>query len=151
MAAHTSNPILVSDRSSSAPESVAQNPSKGQLWTGRVLSGIAVAFFTNDALGKLLRLDVAVEGAGDLGYPASAMLPIGILALVGTILYVIPRTAVLGAIFLTGFLGGAIASQVRVEAPLFSHILFPTYMAALIWGGLLLRKPGVRGLLMGGK
>ncbi|MEO8622467.1 MAG: DoxX family protein [bacterium] len=117
---------------------------KTQLWTGRILSGLAIAFLVFDAGVKLLQLPVAVQGTLALGYPASSTLGIGILELACLILYIIPRTAPLGAIMLTGYLGGAVASNVRLGNPLFSHILFPTYVAALVWGGLYLRDARLR-------
>ncbi len=124
-----------------------QPVSKAQLWTGRILSGVAALFLFVDGLAKVLMLAPVREGSVQLGYPVSTMFPIGVLALVGTALYVFRRTSVLGAIFLTGFLGGAIATHVRMENPLFSHVLFPTYLAAMLWGGLLLRNPRLRAFL----
>jgi DoxX-like family len=97
---------------------------------------------------KLVKPAPVVAGTLELGYPESAVLTIGVLVLVGTLLYVIPRTSVLGAIYLTGFLGGAIATHVRVGNPLFTHVLFPTYVAALLWGGLVLRNPRLRAFLL---
>ncbi|HET7274513.1 MAG TPA: DoxX family protein [Longimicrobiaceae bacterium] len=121
--------------------------SKTWLWTGRVLSGLAILFLLFDSLGKLMRVDPAIQGSVDLGYPASAVLGIGVTLLICTILYAIPRTAVLGAILLTGYLGGAVATHVRVENPLFSHILFPCYVGLFVWGGLYLRDRRVRALI----
>lgn len=118
-----------------------------EIWTGRILSGLAVLFLAFDATMKLLRLAPAVEGTGQLGYPVSVIMPIGLIQVVCLIVYLMPRTAVLGAILWTGYLGGAIATHVRVESPLFSHILFPIYIAALLWGGLWLRDSRVRALL----
>lgn len=118
-----------------------------QIWTGRVLSSLAVLFLLFDAAGKLLRPQAVVDGTTQLGYPASVILPLGIIQLVCLILYVIPRTSVLGALLWTGYLGGAIATHVRLGNPLFSHILFPTYIAALLWLGLWLRETRVRALL----
>ena len=114
-------------------------PSKKAMWIGRILSGLAVAFLTVDAVMKLFMPPVAVEANAQLGYPGSAMLPIAILELVCLVIYLIPRTAIIGAILWTGYLGGAIAVHVRVGNPLFSHTLFPTYVAALLWAGLWLR------------
>ena len=128
-----------------------ETPSKARLWTGRILSGIAVLFMTMDGMVKVLRLEAALQGTTELGYPESAVVPIGILALIGVVLYAIPRTSVLGAIWLTGFLGGAIATHVRVGNPLFTHTIFPTYVAAVIWGGLVLRKPRVLDVLLRGE
>lgn len=134
--------------------SVTENPhpirsqfSTKELWAGRVLSGLAVLFLAFDATIKLLQLGPAVEGTTQLGYPASVIVPIGLIQIGCLILYLIPRTSVLGAILWTGYLGGAIATHVRVGSPLFSHTLFPIYVAALLWGGLWLRDQRVRALL----
>ena len=118
-----------------------------KLWAGRVLSGLAVLFLAFDASMKLLQLAPAMEGTTQLGYPASTVLPIGVLQAALLVVYLLPRTAVPGAILWTGYLGGAIATHVRVENPWFTHILFPIYVAALLWGGLWLR--GYRRLLGG--
>lgn len=115
-------------------------------WTGRILSGIAVLFLLFDAIGKLARPIQVIEGTTQLGWPASVILPLGILQVVLLALYLIPRTAPLGAVLWTGYLGGAIATHVRIGNPLFSHILFPVYVAALLWVGLWLRDRRVRAL-----
>lgn len=114
---------------------------------GLIVSGIAVLFLTWDVWMKLVLIPQAVDGTVSLGYPAAVIRPIGIAELACLVLYVVPRTAPLGAILFTGYLGGAIATHVRLENPLFSHILFPTYVAALLWGGLWLRDARVRALL----
>lgn len=121
--------------------------SKPALWTGRTLSTLAALFLLLDGVMKLLKPAPVVEGTIMLGYPESAITGIGVTLIICTILYVVPPTAILGAILLTGYLGGAIATHVRVESPLFTHILAPTYFAALVWGGLYLRDPGLRQLL----
>jgi hypothetical protein len=121
--------------------------SRKSLWAGRIMGGLAVAFLAMDAAMKLLRLPVAVEGTTQLGYPAGVVFPLGILQLVCLALYLWPRTAVLGAVLWTGYLGGAIATHVRIGNPLFSHVLFPVYVAALLWGSLWLRNPRVRAVL----
>lgn len=121
--------------------------SKKGVWAGRILSGLAVAFLVFDSGMKLMRLPQALEGHAQLGYPESAVRGIGVTLLACVVAYAIPRTAVLGAILLTGYLGGAVATHVRVGNPLFSHVLFPLYVAAMIWGGLFLREPRLRGLL----
>ena len=118
-----------------------------QVWTGRTLSTLAVLFLIFDAALKVMKLPVAVEGTVQLGYPEGAVVGIGIVELVCVAIYVIPRTSILGAILLTGYLGGAIATHVRVGNPLFTHMLFPIYVAALIWGGLLLREDRLRTLI----
>jgi hypothetical protein len=117
------------------------------LWTGRVLSTLAVLFLLFDAVGKLLRPVQVIDGTAQLGWPVSVILPLGIIQLVCLILYIVPRTSVFGAILWTGYLGGAVATHVRIGNPLFSHILFPTYIAALLWLGLWLRDRRLRALL----
>ena len=112
--------------------------STASLWTGRVIGGVAVLFLAVDSVVKVLKLAPAVEGTTQLGYPDSVVVPLGILQLVCLIVYLIPRTSILGAILLTGYLGGAIATHVRVDSPLFTHVLFPVYVAVLLWGGLFL-------------
>ena len=116
-------------------------------WGGRILTSIAVLFLTVDALAKIARAKVATEGTVQLGFPADSVVPIGLILLVCVICYVIPRIAPLGAILLTGYLGGAIAANVRLEKPLFTYELFPIYVAAFIWGGLYLRDARVRALV----
>ena len=113
--------------------------SKKRIWTGRVLSGIAAAFLLVDGAVKLTRLPGVMEANAQLGYQAGTVAGIGILELACLAVYLLRSTSVLGALRLTGYLGGAIASQLRADNPLFSHVLFPTYVAALIWGGLYLR------------
>lgn len=132
-------------RARTAPASAV--PSRTRLWTGRALSGLALLFMAFDSVVKLIQIAPAVEGTVELGYPASSLLTIGIIEITCVIAYAIPRISVLGAVLLTGYLGGAIATHVRVENPLFSHTLFPIYVAILIWGGLYLRDARVRALL----
>jgi len=98
-----------------------------QLWAGRILSGIAVAFLLFDALGKLIKVQPVIEGTAQLGYPESSIIPIGVLLLIGVVLYVIPRTSALGAIYLAGYLGGAVATHVRVGSPLATHAERPRH------------------------
>jgi hypothetical protein len=121
--------------------------SKGRLWTGVVMSTLSALFLFMDGVGKLVKPAPIVEGTVKLGYPESVLLGLGIVLLACTILYVIPRTAVLGAILLTGYLGGAIATHVRVGNPMFTHALFPVYVAVLVWGGLYLRESRLRTLI----
>ncbi len=124
--------------------------SVGQLWAGRVLSGIAVVFLFVDAMGKLFKVTPVVEGTVKLGYPEGVVFPLGVLLLAGVVLYAIPKTSALGAIYLTAFLGGAVATHIRVGSPLATHVLFGVYVAAFVWGGLALRNPRLLALLTGG-
>lgn len=117
------------------------------LWAGRLMTGLAVLFLLFDGATKLVKPGFVVEATTKLGYPESTIVAIGIVLLVATALHLIPSTAMLGAILLTGYLGGAVASHVRVDNPLFTHTLFPVYVALLIWGGLYLRDPALRNLL----
>jgi hypothetical protein len=114
---------------------------------GRILSGLAVLFLLFDTVIKLITIDPVIESFTQLGYPTSLAVAIGTIELICLVLYVIPRTSVLGAILLTGYLGGAIATHVRVESPLFTHVLFPVYVAALIWGGIFVREGRLRELV----
>lgn len=123
--------------------------SAAQMWTGRILSGIAVAFLVFDAVGKLMRVQPVVEGTVKLGYRADSVVTVGLLLLAGVVLYVVPRTSVLGAIYLAAYLGGAVATHYRVGSPLLSHVLFPVYVALLLWAGLALRTPRLAALLTG--
>jgi hypothetical protein len=118
-----------------------------KVWTGRIVSGLAVLFLLMDSVVKLLKLGPAVQGTLELGYPVGVIVPLGVVLLACVILYAAPRTAVVGAVLLTGYLGGAIATHVRVGHPLLTHTLFPIYVAVFIWGGLYLRDRRVRGLL----
>ena len=119
----------------------------GARWAGRVISGLATLFLLLDGVAKLFKPAVVVEGTIALGYPESSIIPLGIVLIASTLLYAFPRTGTLGAILLTGYLGGAVATHVRVGDPLFTHSLFPVYLGALIWLGLLLREPALRALL----
>jgi hypothetical protein len=121
--------------------------STSTLWTGRVLSGLGVLFLAFDASLKVFALQAAIDGTVELGYQASVIRPLGVLQVALLVLYLVPRTSVLGAILWTGYLGGAIATHVRLENPLFTHILFPIYIAAFLWAGLWLRDRRVRALL----
>jgi hypothetical protein len=121
--------------------------SRKTLWTGRVMSGAAALFLLFDATVKVLELPLAMEANMQLGYPASVVFGLGLLQLACLVVYLVPRTSVLGAVLWTGYLGGAIATHVRVGNPLFSHTLFPIYVAMLLWGGLWLRDERLRSVL----
>jgi DoxX-like family len=118
--------------------------SKKKLWAGRIISGLIVVFCLFDAAIKIIKLPPALEGTMRLGYPAATVVPIGLVLLACVALYAIPRTSMLGAIMLTGYLGGAVASNVRVSNPLFGYTLFPVYIGVLVWLGLYLRNQRLR-------
>ena len=120
---------------------------KSTLVAGYVLTALVALFLTFDTVLKVFAMAPAMEATTALGYPAAAVVPIGLVELVCLVLFLVPRTDILGAILLTGHLGGAIATHVRVGSPLLSHTLFPIYVAALIWGGLYLREARLRELL----
>jgi hypothetical protein len=121
--------------------------SKKMLWTGRIVSWVIAALLLLDAVMKVLQVPQVMEGTVKVGYPAGTVRPIGIILLLCLICYVIPRTSVLGAILLTGYLGGAVATNVRISTPLFSYTLIPMYVGVLVWGGLFLQDEGVRALI----
>ena len=127
-------------------ETRAVSSSKKMLWTGRILSALAALFLLLDCVAKLFKPAPVVETTVQLGYPESVILGLGIVLTACTILYLIPRTSVLGAILLTGYLGGAVATHVRVGGPLFS-VIFPIIFGVLIWGGLFLREDRLRTLI----
>lgn len=118
-------------------------PSKAMLWTGRIISGLAVLFLLFDGVMKLIKPDSVVDATVRLGYPETTILGMGLALLISTILYVIPRTSILGAILLTGYLGGATATHVRVGEPFY----FPVIFGVLIWAGLYLRDSQLRTLI----
>lgn len=119
------------------------------VWTGRVLSGLFILFMLGASIAPKLFLanDVAAPTMVELGWPPKYLLFIAFIEIVGTVLYAIPRTSILGAIWMTGLLGGAIATQIRVENPLFTHILFGAYLGLFMWGGLWLRDASLRALI----
>ena len=119
-------------------------PPLARRWTGRSLSTMAVLFLLFDAVIKFFRIPAVSEAFGQLGYPMTLAVTIGIIEVVCLVLYIWPRTSLLGALLWTGYLGGAIATHVRVGNPLFSDVLFPIYVAAFLWGGLYLRNEDLR-------
>ena len=118
-------------------------------WTGFAMSAVVVLFLFMDAGMKLAAVQPVLEAGQQIGFPGAAMArKLGALLLICTLLYVWPRTSLLGAILVTGFLGGAVATHVRLGNPLLSHVLFGVYVGVLMWGGLLLREPRLRELLL---
>ena len=116
-------------------------------WAGYIASALPVLFLLMDAIGKLIKPVPVIEATVELGYRESVIIPLGILLLVCTVIYMIPRTSILGAILLTGYLGGTVATHVRMGNPLFSHTLFGVYLGILLWLGLYLRDARLRDLL----
>src|SRR5215472_9233036 len=132
-----------------ANESIAESRreiSNARIWAGRIMSGLAALFLLWDGVMKLLKPAVVVKATRDLGYPESDIVGIGVVLLACTLFYVIPRTSILGAILLTGYFGGAIASQFRAEASLF-NVVFAFGFGCLVWSGLWLRDIRVRAFL----
>jgi DoxX-like family len=112
----------------------------GRIWTGRIIAGLVTLFLLFDAAMKFVRPAPVLQAFARTGWPPELSVPLGVILLLSTVLYIIPRTAVLGGLLLTGYLGGAVAANVRLENPLFSHTLFPVYFGVLIWASLLLRN-----------
>ncbi len=108
------------------------------------MSGLVILFMVFDGVFKFFKSQEAIDGTLQLGYAEHHIVPLGIIALIATILYAVPTTSVLGAVLLTGYYGGAIATHFRLDNPLFSHTLFPVYLALLMWGGAWLRNPQLR-------
>ena len=119
-------------------------PSKSRLWTGRILSILAILFLLFDGIMKLIRPLPVTQAMAQLGFPQHLSVPIGVILLLCTALYTIPSTSVLGAVLLTGYLGGAVVSQLRIGASLFGSTLFPIYFAVLMWAGIYLQEPRLR-------
>jgi hypothetical protein len=126
--------------------STASAATTSRLWAGRILSALPALFLLVDGGMKLFKPPVVVQSTLELGYPESAIVGIGVVLLIATILYVIPHTAALGAILLTGYLGGAVATHVRVSGPVF-NIVFPVIFGCMLWGGLWLRDNNLRRLI----
>jgi DoxX-like family len=121
--------------------------SNTMLSVGWILSGLTILFMLFDGVSKLAMEHHVVEATAQIGYPLDVIRPLGIILLVCTILYAIPRTAIFGAVLLTGYLGGAVASKVRMQDPVFGSILFGVYFGILAWGGLYLRDERLRALI----
>src|SRR4051812_13859029 len=131
-----------------APPTTQARAAKRDQWTGRALSALAIVFLAMDAGGKLFAPEMMIAHSPPIGLPADAALyrELGVILAIATLLYAVPRTAFLGAVLLTGYLGGAIAMHVRVGSPWFSHTLFGAYLGMFVWAGLWLRDPRLRAL-----
>ncbi len=121
----------------------------GAIWTGRVISGLVVLFLLFDSITKLMKVDAVVKASEQIGFPVNLISVIGIILLVCVVVYVYPPTSRLGAILLTGYLGGAVEANLSAGTPLFSNVLFPVYFGILVWAGLYLRDRRVGELLLG--
>lgn len=125
----------------------ASSTSGKSIWAGRIITGLIAAFLVFDAVIHLLKPAPVVEAFAKLGFPIRFAVPLGIIELVCVLMYVIPRTSILGAMFLTGYLGGAIAIQLPTGNSFFGEILFPVYIAVFLWGGIYLRDEKLRALV----
>ena len=121
----------------------------GSMWTGRILTGLVIAFLIMDGSMKLVPAQVVIDTTRDLGWPTDAgtLRTLGAILLASTLLYAVPRTSMIGAILLTGYFGGAVATHMRIGSPAFTHTLFGVYLGVLMWLGLYLRNPTLRSLL----
>jgi hypothetical protein len=126
---------------------IAVSTSTKARWSGWIIGGLPSLFLLVDATFKFIRPAPVLEATAKIGYPESSLVPIGVALLASTLLYLSPPTAVLGAILLTGYLGGAVATHARVSDPLFSHVLFPVYFGIMLWLGLYLRDRRLRELV----
>lgn len=125
----------------------ALSSSKAALWAGRILTGLVLLFLAMDITIKFMRVPEVAIAMTQLGWPVTSAVPLAVLLLVCGVLYAIPKTSVLGAVLLTGYLGGAIATHVRINDPLFTHTLFGVYVGVLMWLGLWLRDENLRALM----
>ena len=139
--------MIASERLAVPVDGAAQQSTRTAAKAGRVCTGLAALFLAFDTALKVLKLQPAVEGTIALGYPVDSVLWIGLIELVCLVLYLVPRTSVLGGLLLTGYLGGAVATHVRISNPLLTHTLFPIYVALVLWGGLYLREQRLRALV----
>ena len=139
--------MIASERITVPVDGAAPRSARTPANVGRVCTGLVALFLAFDTGLKVLKLGPAVEGTIALGYPADSVQVIGVIELVCLVLYLVPRTSVLGGLLLTGYLGGAIATHVRLSNPLFTHTLFPLYVAIVLWGGLYLREKRLRALV----
>jgi len=139
--------LLASTRLAAVPAASPTAAPARARWAGRALTGVAVLFLTFDMTIKLVGAREAVDGTVQLGWAPHHLPILGVIQLACLVVYLVPRTAPLGAVLWTGYLGGAIATHLRLDNPLLTHVLFPVYVAALVWGGLYLRDPRVRALL----
>ena len=141
MSATTSTTLDFTTTFSHASPTAISRPS---IWTGRAVTGIISVLLAMDASLKVFMLKPAIEATAQLGYPTYIVFPLGLIELISLVLYLVPRTSMLGAVLWTGYLGGAVATHVRLGNPLFTHTLSPIYVAIMLWGGLWLRDRRLR-------
>lgn len=122
---------------------------KGKLWTGRIMGGIVILFMLMDSIFKFIPNEQVVTGTTELGFQVHHLPIMGTLGLASILLFAFPRTRIIGAILLTGYFGGAIATHVRLDNPLFTHVLFPVYLGILAWGSIWLRDERFRRVIIG--
>jgi DoxX-like family len=136
-------------RHATAAPATARTAGGGAVWTGRILSGLVVLFLVLDSAMKLVPLQVVVDTTRDLGWPTdpTTLRALGVVLIASALLYAYGPSSVLGAILITAYLGGAVATHVRIGSPLFSHVLFGVYVGIATWAGLWLREPRLRALL----
>lgn len=141
------SPTVLNSTSVGSPGSATAQPqaglhavSRGRLWTGRILSTLVTLFLLFDAWGKLAKPAPVLEASARIGFPVHLLMPIGVILLICTILYAIPRTAVFGAVLLTGYLGGAVEAVLTTSSPAF-EVAFPVIFGVLVWAGIFLREP----------
>ncbi len=132
------------ESSTIAASSLPKQKAGTKILISRILSGIAILFMLFDSITKLIKTPQVIEGTVKLGYPVSEIPVIGLILLILTILYIISQTSIFAAILITGYLGGAVASGLRIMSPLFSSTLFPVYFAVIVWGGLYLRDDFIK-------
>ena len=125
--------------------------STAKVWSGRIMGGIVILFMLMDSSFKFIVNEEVIKATTDLGFQAHHLPILGTLALISTLLYILPRTEILGALLLTAYWGGAIATHVRMDNPLFSHILFPVYLGILAWGALWIKSERLRNLILNRK
>ncbi|HEY2645359.1 MAG TPA: DoxX family protein [Candidatus Acidoferrales bacterium] len=117
------------------------------LWSGRIISGLVTAFMIFDGTIHIMKPPPVVQAFAQLGFPIRLAIPLGIVSLTCALLYAIPQTSILGAILLTGYLGGAVAVQVPTQNPFFGEVIFPVYIGIFVWGGIFLREERLRKLI----
>jgi hypothetical protein len=119
-----------------ADDTVPAATSSWMTLAGYGLTGVSALFFLMDAGMKLMQLPIVLQTTAQLGWPTSSVVPLCMILLVSTLLYIFPRTSILGAVLLTGYLGGAVATHARIDSPLFTHTLFGVYVGVILWAGL---------------